>query len=402
VSAVGPGVSLVEPHLDLFKLDWLRNPPAALEQGRAVGISDPHFVEMSAWCAELHAQLAVLAAERDMPLLLMGGNATALRIEASKQRGSRDNDYLTTASEGDIRALMEAFVARFEPHFDAPLFRYRQLVGPPDAESLPLAAFAVDVPAMLDRNATGGRLSVKLEFHIESVELFPDSERVSGRFFALGEDVTARIPKLPYQIGLKLMTLHEPPVGIDQAREDDLPRQLYDLDVLLAQLKQQKQWDVLIDYARRRYVKEEDQRQRTAAEDGPWPSIGRRLDDWSQTDALSLPYGQHIRAFQASQVAAATKRPMEHWRGRARRLQFAVRSLAAGPQGYKQWRRALRIETRIDEPAGAKLKAYRTALAGVTGIAPRRLGQFPRVPYWEHLALAGDVAATLDELDKAL
>ena len=116
-------MSTVGSHAQLFKLAWVTDPANALAQGRAVGISDPHFIEMSAWCAELHAQLAALAVERDLPLLLMGGNAAALRLEASKQRGSRDNDYLTTASEHDIRALMDAFVARFADAFEPPLFR---------------------------------------------------------------------------------------------------------------------------------------------------------------------------------------------------------------------------------------------------------------------------------------
>jgi hypothetical protein len=44
--------------LELFKLDWLNDPETALAQGRERGITDPHFVEMSSWCAELHAQLA--------------------------------------------------------------------------------------------------------------------------------------------------------------------------------------------------------------------------------------------------------------------------------------------------------------------------------------------------------
>jgi hypothetical protein len=113
--------ALVSEHLGLFKLTWLADPSAALAAGRSAGISDPHFIEMSAWCAELHAQLADLAQDRDLPLLLMGGNAAALRMEAAKQRGSRDNDYLTTASEQDILGLMEALVSRLAPSFEEPL-----------------------------------------------------------------------------------------------------------------------------------------------------------------------------------------------------------------------------------------------------------------------------------------
>jgi hypothetical protein len=407
-------MSALTEHLELFKLDWLKDPAAALAQGRERGISDPHFVEMSAWCAELHAQLADLADERDIPLLLMGGNAAALRLEAAMQRGSRDNDYLTTASEVDIRGLMDALVDRFAQHFEEPLFRYRELHGGPDAEPLPLVAFAFHVPALLDSNAHESRLSIKLEFHIEDDPgLFPDSERVSGEFFALAQKLHAKLPKLPYQIALKLMTLVEPPVGIDAAREDSIPRQLYDIDVLLATLEDGGDWETLAAYSRRRYVKEEQQRHRTPSADGPWPSIGVRLDAWSQADDPQQPYGGLIRSFQGSQVTSATKRPPEQWRGRARRLQFAARCLAtdahaavgndaASRQGFARWQRARAIESRINEPAGPNLKAYRAALVEITGIAARKLGQFPRVPMWEHLAQADDIDAALDALDAAL
>jgi hypothetical protein len=298
---------------------------------------------------------------------------------------------------------MDKLVARFAPHFEEPLFRYRELPGGPDAEPLPLVAFAVDVPAQLDRNAQEGRLSIKLEFHIEDdPALFPEGESVSGQFFALREDFRAILPRLPYQLALKLMTLVAPPVGIDTPREDAVPRQLYDLDALLAQLHSQEQWDTLASYTARRYVKEERQRDREPHPDGAWPSIADRLDEWAQAEDPERRFGQLINSFQTSQVARATKRPLAQWRGRARRLQFAARCLAMGAEGFARWHRALEIESRIDEPAGRNLRAYRTALSEVVGTPARQLGQFPRVVVWEHLAMAEEIDAALDALDEGL
>jgi hypothetical protein len=283
------------------------------------------------------------------------------------------------------------------------LFRYRELHGGPDAEPLPLVAFAVDVPAQLDSNAQDGRLSIKLEFHIEDdPELFPEGEPVSGQFFALRQDFRAILPRLPYQIGLKLMTLVAPPIGIDTRREDAIPRQLYDLDALLAQLHSREQWDTLARYAARRFIKEERQRDRESNPHGPWPSIDERLDEWAQADDVDQRYGRLINSFQASQVARATKRPLAQWRGRARRLQFAIRCLAMSAEGFARRQRALKIESRIEEPAGRNLRAYRTALSGVVGVPARQLGQFPRVVLWEHLATAEDTEAALDTADQAL
>lgn len=387
---------------DLFRLDWVAQPEAALEQAKVHGISDRHFIEMSAWCAELHAQLAELAESLDLPLLLMGGNAAALRLEAASQRGSRDNDYLTTATEADIFRLMDALVARFEPHFAKPLFRYRQL-KPEDADPLPLLSFMVDVPALLDRNAPAGVLGVKLEFHIEDdPSMFPEHEQVSGRFVGLTQDLLVRIPRLPYQIGLKFMTLHAPPIGVEAGRQDVLLRQLYDLDVLLAQLSGHEEWATLASYSERRYEKEAAQRGLAVSSEGPWTSIAERLDQWSDTEEADKPYGASILRFQASQLASRSTRPLAQWSGRVRRLQFAVRCLALGKDGYQLWVRALDIEARIAEPAGPRLKGYRKALADVVGKPARSLGQFPRVPFWAHLAVADDLGEALEALDHAL
>jgi len=43
----------------------------------------------------------------------MGGNGAALRFDAVRQRGSRDNDYLTAAAPADIERLMARFGERF-------------------------------------------------------------------------------------------------------------------------------------------------------------------------------------------------------------------------------------------------------------------------------------------------
>ena len=72
-----------------------------VEQGRRNGITQNYVGEISAWCVRVNEQLKLLAAEHRIELQLMGGNAASLRLEAAAQRGSSDNDYLTTASEPD-------------------------------------------------------------------------------------------------------------------------------------------------------------------------------------------------------------------------------------------------------------------------------------------------------------
>jgi len=71
-------------HADLFALGWVRDPEAAVAAANALGISEPYAIEVSAWCAELHEQLRRLADERDVPLLLMGGQGASMRLEAER------------------------------------------------------------------------------------------------------------------------------------------------------------------------------------------------------------------------------------------------------------------------------------------------------------------------------
>lgn len=385
------------PHADLFTLSWVSDPERLLIDARQRGVFEPHAIEMSAWCAELHEQLRILAEQAGIPLLLMGGHGAALRVEPAKQRGSRDNDYLTTASEQEVAALMDKLQARFAARFPAPQFRHRPLHGGDHAEPLPLAAFAVDVPALLDPN--NEVLAVKLEFHIEAeVALFPEGEQVLGPFYGLTEEVSAMLPRLPYQIALKLMTLHEPPVGLLARYEGALPRQMWDVDALAGRLTEEEEFLTLASYARRLYVKEESQRDREPETGGPWAGIDRRLAAW-----MPLRTGQSnsIERFQAAQLSSASRRPQEQWAARIARLRVLCRLLAA--EAWPTWQRVLDAERLIPKvPEPGELKRLRAAVASVAGTPAKSLGQFPRREIWERLAEADDISAGLAAFEVAL
>lgn len=387
---------IIQP-ADLFVLDWMTDPEQAVAFARERGITEPRSVEVSAWCAELHEQLRLIAEQRQMPLLLMGGHAASLRMEAAKQRGSRDNDYLTTATEQDVVGLMDALQERFAPHFAEPLFRHRRLTGGEDAEPLPLATFVVDVPALLDPNETV--IAVKLEFHLETDKtLFPSGEKVEGSLYGLAESITAQLPLLPYQIALKLLTLHEAPVGLMPKYEHSFPRQMWDVDELTAQMQNRTEFETLADYAERRYIKEERFRARQPDPTGPWPGIESRLSGW---EPLTDGQWRAIERFQSSQLTRASRRVREHWAARVARVRLLCRLLKT--RDYDSWMRVLELELRIPERVPpSQLKVMRAQVASVTGSIPSALGQYPRRGYWEHLATTEDVPLALSAFADAI
>ena len=145
----------VADHLDLFKLDWVKDPSILQKRAGEHGLSDHFTLEVSAWCAEIHGQLAELAELAGLDLLLMGGNGTALRMDVSAQRGSRDNDYLTTAKESELRALMRALRDRFAA-LPEPLFTSERHPPPEGAKPLPLVSYWVRGCPRPRRTLNGG------------------------------------------------------------------------------------------------------------------------------------------------------------------------------------------------------------------------------------------------------
>lgn len=229
----------IDDHLGLFKAEWIGDPERLKTLARESRYNDLFTAEIAAWCAEVHAHLRDLEAEVGVELILMGGNAASLRFDAVKQRGSRDNDYLTLASHADIQRLMDAFAERFAALH--PLFLPSVYEPKRPAAELDLITHVIPVALRLHHGRASNN-TVKVEFHFETD--LPPSETLSGSVGPTKQPMLARVPELPYQFVLKLMTLASPPVGIDEDyRQDAVPRQLYDLDLLLAAFTQESQWE---------------------------------------------------------------------------------------------------------------------------------------------------------------
>jgi hypothetical protein len=391
-------VSIPTSQQHLFKLDWVRDPLLLAEQQRVTGITSQYTAEIAAWCLELHEQLRDLAQDTGLQLLLMGGNGAALRMDVASMRGSADNNYLTSARHGDVQALMDALGRRFSGMPDG-LLQPQRIPKPEGAEELPLLAYRVAVPKLFDPNPMIEVLTVKLEFHLD--DELPPSDTVTVAHGVVGQSLTAQIPQLPYQVALKLMTLVQPPVGIDIDREAAIARQIYDLDALLAAMAQPADWDALSTYGARRYTKETAQRTLPSADDQPWSGARWRLQEWSTCIERNTRFWHHINAMQSSQLARASQRTPEEWATRCHRLIVATRCLQ-NTEPYEPWQRALSAERLIPpKPQGTELRSLRRAIRQVTKLP---VGH-PRASFWAALAQAEnheELAAGIATLSGAL
>lgn len=382
-------------HHGLFILDFVADPAAMLQRGRDAGITQNHTLELAAWCAELNEQLKLLADERGIQLQLMGGNAASLRLDVAAQRGSRDNDYLTTATESEVAALVQALAVRFSDLPDQ-LFRPER-ISDEGKMRLPLIAYRVPVPSLTIGNEE--ILRAKIEFHLE--DELPPGEQVTARHFALGRDTTNEIPALPYQVGLKLIVFDDPPVGVPPARESAIPRQMHDVDLLAAKMTDPLHWKKLGPFVRRRYEKEQRFQGLELNPAAPWNGIERRMNNWAACDT-DIAKWTTISNFQNGEIAQASRRSQGEWRARARRLQVLARS--ARDSQTDLYLQALAVAQRISPTlSGRNSRTPRAQLGSVMGdhwdAHRSKLNGYPlHATFWEALAVGHDLQATLAAL----
>ncbi|MDA0160785.1 hypothetical protein OM076_10960 [Solirubrobacter ginsenosidimutans] len=291
---------------------------------------------------------------------------------------------------------MAAFAERFAPL--APYF-VPELYVPEGARPLPLCTYHMSAPAVYAETFNGLH-QLKIEFHVDIKEL-PPSETIISPHFALPQPVRARVPRVPYQVALKLLTLADPPVGLDVGREGVLPRQVYDLAGLVPQVEGDEAWAEIQEYARALYVKECGVNEIEPEDGEPWPGIEQRLAHWARLDE-DQEQGHAVETFQQTQVPSTARIGRAAWRARMRMIQFAARCAAIGRDGARVWDQASAIEARLPARPGPKreMKPFRDALVNATGLKTNAMA--PRDHFWEGIVEADDPAALLDEIASQL
>jgi hypothetical protein len=158
-----------------------------------------------------------------------------------------------------------------------------------------------------------------------------------------------------------LMTLAASPVGIDEERRGDaIPRQLYDLDILLASFTNSGQWEAMVAYCSARYARECETWTIDVSAGEPAAGIRERLQRWASCSDSSSERWRTIRALQQSQLRQKVHREPWGWRARCLRLALAVGCIDA-EDGWVIWQQALATAALV--PA-SKARRFKNTLAG--------------------------------------
>ncbi len=318
-------------------LEEVRHPSEARILQRKSGI-DPIAFDQALWCHEIHMQLMETAKLLNIELVLIGGHGASMRLAAETQRASADNDYIVAISEDTAVQLVTMTINRLASSGDmstpGPL---RRLHGPPAGPHLPMVSFALSLPPIASKGSA--HLTVKVEFHLEHV-LPPTDAEIEASLWTSSTPIRARLPRVPFQIAMKLMTLAAEPIGLPPARIDALPRQVYDIDGLLLLTPTADAGSTRVAVIERLRVEAESKRLTSPPMlDEVVASILERARTGFQGEFRSV-----IDRFQFSQLTGASRRTPADWSARFARLAIATQLLVIDDDA-KAWQSLLEEES---------------------------------------------------------
>ena len=180
-------------------------------------------VETFLWDLELFGQLQRKLGDQ---VVLKGGAAAQLYFAPERQRTSVDIDVIYL---GDASALPDALGSIHKAFGGDDLyFKFSKYIPSNPKTDLPLETYTVPVRAVTSK----APIFIKVDFHLMGRLSLPAMELEGATAFVIPLDFKPRCLSAAALLGDKLLTLAQGSVGIPPEREDDMPKQLYDLDGL--------------------------------------------------------------------------------------------------------------------------------------------------------------------------
>jgi len=289
-----------------FSRDWI------LTRSREYDFPNPLAVEMFLWDCEIAAQFQ----KADARIILKGGAAAQLLLPVGQQRGSVDIDTTATEMIADSEiSRMAAVVKEAVPSLNFRLHKPRR-----PKTRLPLVTYFIDAPTTLGLELTRRKqLEIKADFLLDDARL-PTLEVEDVETFAL-QVKRMRIPTLGTCIGDKLLTLAKGSIGM--TREEDYPKQMYDIDLLSRKISEPT-FPEIVDAVRKLTPLEASYRGLEIEPSDALRDVHKLSASFGTIDTTigGADEKKHIEAFQQFFVSRSQRLPFYEWASRALRIAF--------------------------------------------------------------------------------
>ncbi|MEW5798684.1 MAG: nucleotidyl transferase AbiEii/AbiGii toxin family protein [Bacteroidota bacterium] len=343
-------------------------------------------VETFLWDIELYGQLQKYLGEK---VTLKGGAAAQLFFPPEKQRTSVDIDVIYVGNKDELHAALDAIHQAFGG--DETFFRFQPLVPKEPTTVLPMETYNVAVPSL---TKVGGTLFIKVDFHFMDKLELDSIELEFGSAFVLTLKFKPRCLSRGSLLGDKLLTFARGSVGIPEERQDDIMKQLYDVD-LLSRIISHEETSSMQRALSILFEKELSAREKRIEFSEALQQIAELLSQYANvnnpTCAPEIKKG--IDNFRGNYEPRPFRNPIE-WEVSAKRIQFLVHAISENPnQSIAILKEGEEIEAALNFSGGPNRMELRKLLAdeflemlrtsGQTSIAKRiKSNPLERV-YWE-------------------
>jgi hypothetical protein len=281
-----------------------------LKRSNQHGFSNPVAVEMFLWDIELAAQLQ----RTDSRLILKGGAAAQLFLPLEKQRGSVDIDMTVLGSVSETEIV--DVVSKVEKAMPSLRFRPHRPRAP--KQKLPLVTYFIDVPSAFQQRDREN-LEIKADILLDDAGL-PILEIRNVETFAVQVDRIIT-PTLGSSTGDKLLTLAKGSIGM--MREEDYPKQMYDVDLLSLRISADEFAGIVNAVTRLTPLEASYRGLRTKPSEG-LRDVQSLMSSYATIDTSigSKDNKKHVSDFQQFLVNQNQRLPLFGWASRALRIRF--------------------------------------------------------------------------------
>ena len=313
-------------------------------------------VETFLWDLELYGQLQRALGDQ---VVLKGGAAAQLFIPTERQRTSVDIDVIYLGTKDRLEEALTKIHKDFGE--DEVYFKFNKHTPKNPKTILPLETYFVPIPAAINADSTS---NIKVDFHLmESLGLeVREVENAAAFVIPLGFNPICLSPAS--LLGDKLLTLAQGSVGIPPDREDDIVKQLYDLEYLTKNVNSEDTSAMNLAMTTL-FEREIAHRSEKVGLDQAHQDSIRLLERYS---TVNSPKPDELartatRNFRGNYEPKPFRSSMD-WEVTAKRLQFLVRCIASNPeQALVNLKEADEIEARIELKGNERRIEIRQALS---------------------------------------
>ncbi|MFH1066076.1 MAG: nucleotidyl transferase AbiEii/AbiGii toxin family protein [Nanoarchaeota archaeon] len=296
-----------------FYADYLKK-EEIMSRTQKYGFPQPWLVELMVYDFEVFRRLLQFSKK----FVLKGGAAAQMYIPVEQQRASIDIDLITGLTPQEIEHI---FMEKLAGTGDfAKIISYK----PKNAKNaIPLVTYLIDFPSAVKE---GQMMQLKVDILFEEVGSYKVSNIGDKELFAA--KIEDKIPciKLGSLVADKLLTLASKSIGIEESRQDQLPKQVYDLLHLIGSMKKTDYRDMLFSFER--IAKAEMKFRGLEHNIGEIIShIDEALAEFAEADIVQGRMKKLINDFQSAYVNRKSRVGLQEWCIGALKLKYLLKTI---------------------------------------------------------------------------